>query len=96
MVFNHRGVIRSYDSVITPANRIQAPLARRYERDGQLQGDHGADGVRNLKISELRGADGERLAHIVDHGVLDMWDIPDDDARHAANAEGARQVLRPP
>ena len=53
----------------------------------------GADGVRNLKISELRGADGERLAHIVGHGVLDMWDIPDDDARHAANAEGARQVL---
>ncbi len=94
MVLNRNGVIRSYESVITPANLIQAPLARRYESAMvSSKVTDGADGVRNLKISELRGADGERLAHIVGHGVLDMWDIPDDDARHAANAEGARQVL---
>ncbi|MFP3499209.1 hypothetical protein SB759_33885, partial [Pseudomonas sp. SIMBA_059] len=49
--------------------------------------------MRNLKISELRGADGARLAHIVGHGVLDMWDIQDGDARRGANAAGARQVL---
>ncbi|MDC6165082.1 inositol phosphate phosphatase SopB [Achromobacter xylosoxidans] len=94
MVLNRNGVIRGYESVITPANLIQAPLARRYENAMiSSKVTDGADGVRNLKISELRGADGARLAHIVGHGVLDMWDIQDGDARRGANAAGARQVL---
>ncbi len=53
--------------------------------------------ARNLKVSTLEriGANGqpERMATVIGHGVLDMWDIEDPDARATANARGAHEVL---
>lgn len=53
--------------------------------------------ARNLKVSTLEriGANGqpERMATVIGHGVLDMWDIEDPDDRATANARGAHEVL---
>ncbi|MFY0478487.1 inositol phosphate phosphatase SopB [Achromobacter marplatensis] len=94
MVFTRDGVSRQYVSTTTPASAIDKRFAAKYA-DGMVGAGttDGQGGVRNLKISELVDGQGQRVAHIVGHGVLDMWDITDQAARRDANAAGARQVL---
>lgn len=53
--------------------------------------------ARNLKVSTLERVrpDGstQPKSVVIGHGVLDMWDIPDAQQRHAANVRGAKEVL---
>lgn len=94
MVFTRDGLTRQYVSKTTPASAIDQRFAAKYVdgMTGSAVAD-GVGGVRNLKISELLDGQGGRVAHIVGHGVLDMWDIKSPEARRVANAAGARQVL---
>lgn len=92
------GAVQSYVSKITPAQHLDARFQASYTVNGQVRGITAAetgraDHARNLKLSELFDASGNRLAAVVGHGVLDMWKIADAKERAAANATGAKEVL---
>ncbi|MBI1247929.1 hypothetical protein GC197_08835 [bacterium] len=100
MVVTKDGVTRIYKSRITPGGSISNRFARRYAQSG-VEGISSATKsdrhhARNLKVSELviDTPDGEvTKAKVIGHGVLDMWDVPDDGDRQTANREGAHEVL---
>ena len=71
------------------------PHAPRSGISSATKGDHYH--ARNLKVSELVRVEQDgsvtSKAKVIGHGVLDMWDIRDPQARQDANVRGAKEVL---
>jgi phosphatidylinositol-4,5-bisphosphate 4-phosphatase len=98
MLIVRDGAVQSYKSKIKPAQHLNQRFKESYTVDGQVCGVTAGEAnqpnhARNLKLSELFNAAGDRLAAVLGHGVLDMWKITDPELRKKANTGAAKEVL---
>ena len=98
MLIVRDGAVQSYKSKIKPAQHLNQRFKESYTVDGQVCGVTAGEAdqlnhARNLKLSELFNAAGNRLAAVLGNGVLDMWKITDPELRKKANTGAAKEVL---